>query len=139
MSTRCKLRDDSFESEHRGQDAGPWLDLDILTRVKCTPVEGSMCIVHCGSGSKLARPAGKWKAGLHVLTRHQGPDVLRLPAGIQPNGCVGSCQMSPGGGRAPSWPWPLCVLVSVFPFGVFSGLCPHLVCHVSLRVNHTCV
>lgn len=30
-------------------------------------------------------------------------------------------------------------LVSVFSFGVSSGLCPHLVCHVSLRVLHLCL
>lgn len=94
--------------------------------------------VHRGAGNKLAWPAGKWKAGFCVLTRHQGPDVLGVPAGIQ-RGCVASYWMGEGGGRAPSSPWPLCVLVSVFSFGVSSGLCPHLVCHVSLRVSHLCL
>lgn len=47
--------------------------------------------------------------------------------------------MSGGGGQSALLAWPLCVLVSVFPFGVSSGLCPHLVCHVSLRVSHLCL
>lgn len=81
-----------------------------------------------------------WEVESRLLCFDQTPGTRYLEGatGIQ-RGCVASCWMGGEGGRAPSWPWPLCVLVSVFSFGVSSGLCPHLVCHVSLRVSHLCL
>lgn len=83
--------------------------------------------VHRGAGNKLAWPAGKWKAGFYVLTRHQGPDVLRLPAGIQ-CGCVGSCWM--GGGRGQSALLALaivCLSLCVFLWCLLWSLSPSCV------------